>query len=195
METHKSNIQSCLVSPEIKAVCSSKQTLACPLTSAHSPVTLYTTGAKGRLSCASTHQPLPKAHNYCFAQPSGWYHQARLSLDERKMAVGTLLVHWTHCPCAPLILRVYNKAPFTIQLKGLDKTWSGSTPYFYPEASLEVRYQEAESHRAHVFKSRCWAQLLVLVFFFFFFTLSPHYISRGNVHFISLAPVIWQLRL
>ena len=39
-------------------------------TSAHSTassqVTLYTTGAKGRLSCTWAHQPLPKAFNYGF---------------------------------------------------------------------------------------------------------------------------------
>lgn len=64
---------------------------------------------KGTLSCASVHQSLPKAHNYCLAQFPSWYHQPRLSLDERVMAVGMMLVHQAHCPCAPLTLCVQQR--------------------------------------------------------------------------------------
>lgn len=86
-------------------------------------------------------------HNYCFTWFSRCYQQPRLSLDERVMALGTLLVHQTHCQGDPLIMSKHQRPP-TIKLKGFNMTWADSVPPSHPQASSP----ETERHRACALK-------------------------------------------
>lgn len=124
-----------------------KQNTVCPLMSATllSQTTLYTAGARTRLSRPSTHQPLPKAPNYCFVRSSGCYREPRLSLDETAMAVGTATLRRTHCQWA------HHNGPSVMKLKGVQVTWTGSSPHSHPEANLEVKKSRCRKATMHLY--------------------------------------------
>lgn len=156
-------------------------------------LTLYTAGVKSALSCASTHRPLPKDHNYCFSGSSSWYHQPTPSLNERVMAVGKMELHRAHCPSAPLILSVLQRIIHR-KLKGLDVTGLGLAPPLHadPEAGSEVRDHKPQSTCALVLHQSTnleWWLFIVFHFWRLNATLSnffyPHFESKW------LSDIIW----
>lgn len=81
--------------------------------------------------------------NYCFAWFSRRYHQPKPSLDERAIAVGTVLVHQTHCYCAPLILSTLQRTT-NHKIKGFqcDPDWLRPR-LSYPEQ--QARHRKPQS--------------------------------------------------
>lgn len=83
--------------------------------------------------------------NYCFAWFSCSYHQPKPSLDDRVIAVGTVLVHQTHCYCAPLILTTLQTTT-NHKIKGFRRDPDWLRPHLsYP--GQESRHRKPQSTR------------------------------------------------